>query len=172
MELGRILTMPIWTPLAEVVDQIRDDNMIRGRTRAVLYRLGADAYLAVTPIRARGQDVEEGTDGPYVAGVMWATSEGAARRAWFLEIEADEGTDSDIPGWCMPEGVAPRFGDIAHALGSSAMQFASYRIASDGKFVCRNIESRAYHYCFRGRGRNDSEPPFVAVRKLLERGEA
>lgn len=172
MELDKILAMPLWTPLVQVVDPILEDNIVRRGTDALLYRLSSDTYLAITDCRIRGQELEESRNGPLVAGVLWASTEGAARRARFSEIEADEGVAADIPAWCLPEGVAPRFGDILRAVNKDIVtissEFATYRIASDGKFICRNIATRAYHYYFRGRRRNDSEPPFAAMRKLVE----
>ena len=170
MGLEEILGLPMWTPLVEAVGQISDDAVICRGGSSLLYRLAADTYLAITPSKLRGHGLVDTREGPFVAGVLWAPSEGAARRARFLEIEADEGiAASPVPAWCLPEGVAPRYGDILKALGPGAMESGSYRVASDGKFVCRKISTRSHICYFRGRKSDPAEPPFVVVRHLLEK---
>lgn len=173
MDLDTILTLPAWTPLERVVDPVHDDKMIRRGTTALLYRLSETTYLAISPAHVSGHDLQMDSHGHCVVGILWAPSEGAARRARFMEIEADEGIVLDLPSWWLPEGIAPQYGDILRALTIStrgiAPESANYRIASDGKFICREIATRAYIYYFRGRRHDDSEPPFVVVRNLLNR---
>jgi hypothetical protein len=86
-----------------------------------------------------------------------------------MDIEADDGA-SGIPPSAMTFGVTPKYGELASFCKRSGFVFetASYRIASDGKFICRNIESKNVSFYFRDNAFNENEIPFVVKRKLAQ----
>src|SRR5262245_22248225 len=71
----------------------------------VLYRCGHQAFLLAVPYR---QDfVADPTAGPFVTAVVWAASEGAARRVFLMQTEMDDGASGTVPSQFLPPHVRP-----------------------------------------------------------------
>ncbi len=104
-----------------------------------------------------------------VTHVIWATSPGAICRVLDLAIEADDEV-SLVPPLEMTFGAAPEYSALLASCKerwpSATLETASYRIASDGKFICRKIETRGVAYYFRQPEHNDKEVPFVIQHRL------
>ena len=106
---------------------------------------------------------------PDVTSFVWASSFGAVRRVLKFEIEADEGIFCAPPLLMIFNGNPTYEELLANCKArwpSATLETASYRIATDGKFICRNIETPIFSYHFRSSGHDDNEVPFVIEYKL------
>lgn len=108
---------------------------------------------------------------PVIHSLAWATSVGALRRVVHMEVESDEGLLTSPP-LSLVFGTSPTYGMIQAECKvrwpSSTLETASYRIASDGKFSCRNIETPAASFHFRSAIYDNNESPFAIKRKLTK----
>jgi hypothetical protein len=106
---------------------------------------------------------------PVIHSVAWAVSVGALRRVVHMEVESDEGIIASPPS-SLVFGGSPAYGQIQRECQvrwpSSNLETASYRIASDGKFVCRYIETPAASFHFRSPIYDNNEFPFLVKRRL------
>lgn len=107
-----------------------------------------------------------------VAGlILWAPDEGAACRALSMEIERDSGLVGVVPE---PLRICSRmnYAEIRKALRAmgqgDVLESASYRIATDGAFIHRELQNHRYAFFFRKRGGN-AEPPYAAAIHLPRR---
>jgi len=87
-----------------------------------------------------------------------------------LAIECDGGRRAEPPGDFLPPGSRAAYGEIVAALQSTKAspchERAEYRIAVDGKFVHRVIETDAYTYYFRHLRDDQHEPPYAILVRL------
>ena len=136
----------------------------------VLYRVDKSAFLLCTPydgqLRPLGRDVA-------VAAIVWAESEGAARRAVLQQLEADEARDVQPPAAVLLRPGVERYAEIRETARTgrfgSMLQAASYR-NSDGLFVDRRINLPRWTFHFRNREDNNFERCYaVQVRLASER---
>ncbi len=108
---------------------------------------------------------------PVVHSVAWAASVGALRRVVKMEIESDEGIITNPPSSFF-FGTSPAYGETQAECKarwpSCTLETASYRIATDGKFICRTIETPATSFHFRSLSHDNNERPFVIKRKLAK----
>jgi hypothetical protein len=108
---------------------------------------------------------------PAVQSVAWASSVGALRRVVNMEIESDEDVVTNPPASSF-FGISQSYGEIQAECKarwpSSTFETASYRIATDGRLICRNIETPAASFHFRSPSHDSNERPFVIVRKLAK----
>jgi hypothetical protein len=103
------------------------------------------------------------------SAVMWAPNVSAARRALFLELEGDEGSEGMPPPEMMVSQDALSYAAIlkaAHSMGLEVLESAQYRVATDGRFVQRVIRCSPWVYYFRART-GGRERPFAALRDLV-----
>ncbi|MFY1664486.1 hypothetical protein [Pseudomonas sp. Pseu.R1] len=104
-----------------------------------------------------------------VVAVYWAVSEGGFRRAYFNDLESDEGITCAPPVSLLPENAADKYGSIRKALAadenSGFMEHASYRIMGDRAFVYRALENKEMAYLFRGGEEKNQEKPFCIIVK-------
>jgi hypothetical protein len=156
-----------WSYLGQIVGFPRLD-VFAPHTSLVargLFRLGEDVYLYTVPHDHRLRNASNGAR--FVSMVLWAETEGAARRALLGEVEADlrDGTRRP-PGELLPAGAAGMYGDIRAALRAEKQEmreFAEYRIATDGVFLHRVIQSESTLYYFRNDESDETERPFAVV---------
>lgn len=165
MELNSLTQLPRGTPLSAVVQQPAAEAFLSPS----VYKIGNGIYLCISPFRLGS--LEKDPSGPFVTGVVLAADDGAARRALLMDIESDNGETMSIPVGFFPAAVmTPAYGAILQALKREKPQIcqetAEYRIASDGRFVHRMIETEHFSFFFRKPDHDDSEPPYVVIRKL------
>jgi hypothetical protein len=145
MDWNDLKRLRCWTPLANVSPSA---EALGDR----LFRLGPGQYVLAVPY---DKDFARSEGAPFVTIVLWSETNGAARRASLMEIEADEWKDvSPPPELLLPDGPTT-YGDIARALKTgdhgAFQETASYRIARDGAFVDRTIATPASTFHFRKR---------------------
>lgn len=98
---------------------------------------------------------------------FWTASEGAFRRAYFMDVEADDLATCAPPVELLPEGAGATYGQLkrAMALVSNVMEHASYRVMTDGAFVHKSLENSSATYHFRSTDIADDELPYAIVWK-------
>jgi hypothetical protein len=154
-------TLAVWTPASSLsarLVRIEDD----------LFRLRTGAYLVCLPYDER---FEAAAGERFVTALLWAASDGAARRAHLMEIEADDLATGPAPGELLPPGQPQAYGAIMAALKTSGcrnyIERASYRIAKDGAFVHRAIDAPPYSFFFRNPEDDDSDRCYAVQYRLL-----
>lgn len=107
---------------------------------------------------------------PRVISMFWACSERAFRRAYFKEVEGDDLVICNPPNELLPPKSEPTYRQILDGLKASGakglMEYASYRVMSDGAFVHRSIESGSAAYYFRSPDFDDNELPYAILWKM------
>lgn len=80
------------------------------------------------------------------------------------------GYSATIPKVFLPEKSGSTYGDILKTLKLEnpkvLQETASYRIATDGDFVHRMIETEGVSFFFRNRKLHNNEKPYAIVRNL------
>lgn len=164
MDIDNILKLCKWIPLSEVVGVPKPDHFL-GKS---LYLLEHGIYLYVTPFI--GGTLEKDPAGPFLTGVVWATDDGAAERAIYRDIEADSGSTVSIPKDFLPQDSGSTYADILKSIKRQnpkvCQEKASYRIATDGAFVHRIIETEEFSFFFRSLRYEDNEEPYAVIRNL------
>jgi hypothetical protein len=134
------------------------------------YKLSDNQYCMTAPYSSSSLEVAPG--GPFITAFLWACSEGAARRAYFYEIEADDKSILWPPDDILPFADNGTYGEILKGLkqfgGRSVLEHARYRIMSDGAFVDKVIESALASYFFRKADYDNNETPYAIQWNLLE----
>ncbi len=135
-----------WTPLTALEEPFE-------HLGGTLFRLSPTQYLICPPYDAefvRRPDVPG-----FVAAVLWAAYDGAARRAVLKEVEADNPESRPLaepapPGELLLPGAGVTYGSIVAALRARPpgkfLESATYRLAKDGTFVHRNISAAPYSF--------------------------
>ena len=105
-----------------------------------------------------------------IISMYWACSEKSFRRALFKEIEGDDLVICDPPSELLPPKSASTYRQILDGLravgAKGVMEYALYRVMSDGAFVHRCIESDSAAYYFRSPDFVDDESPYAILWKL------
>jgi hypothetical protein len=143
-----------WTPLSEMTDSATP--LGNG-----LYGIGQGQYLIAVPHNER---MERDEKGPFVTGLLWAETDGAAKRAKQMEVEADDSRHTSSPPADLLPGNARSYGEIIAALkrqGQSFQEYAEYRVATDGAFVHRTVETGLYSFFFRKVEHDDLDPCYA-----------
>ena len=103
-----------------------------------MLELGGDLYKTST-----GQycivETPDGSEEPKLVSILWATSDGAARRVYSDEIESDDLQTALPPRELLPLGADCSYVQIVKSLKASGArgisESASYRIMTDGLFI-------------------------------------
>ena len=152
-----------WTPLS----QVTTDAVSLGDD---LFKVGRGKFLICVPYN---RDLEEQGGNRFVTTLVWAGTDGAARRAVLMQIEADQSSKERPPADLLPPGQPVTYGEIVWELKKGHLgeyeETASYRIASDGAFVHRHITTAAFSFHFRKREPDDSEPCYAIEYRLPEK---
>ena len=111
-------------------------------------------------------------DGPFITSILWAVTEGAARRAINSEVEADSPEISIFP----PYELLPNIDSasyraileqyISRGINLKLMERATYR-GTDGSFVMRIIDAHPFEYYFRKEEHDGNELPFAISHSLI-----
>ncbi len=101
----------------------------------------------------------------FLTEVMWAQSDGAAKRAFLFEIENDEINEQIPPLEMQLEESIYRYSDILKSIRTGKygthIESASYRIAIDGHFNHRVLSLNDYDFYFRSRKKLKNEKGFI-----------
>ncbi|WP_137936091.1 hypothetical protein [Chitinivorax sp. B] len=160
----QLLDIEKWTSLKLLSGKLNICEQIGER----LYFVGSSTYLIVSNYKGKSLATDPGA--PFIVGVMWAADNGAALRATNFDIESDQGASGVVPKEFFPFGVDATYGQVKKVLKSvlseEYLETAIYRIAKDGAFVHRSIESKSFAFFFREREARDDELPYAVIYKL------
>lgn len=162
---SQLLRLPQWTLLSRTglsPDHLED----------VLFKVSESAFLLCAPY---DEQLRPLVGDLAVTAVVWAESEGAARRAVLQQLEADQPTDAQPPAEMLLKPGMKRYGEIREAgrTGSfgSMLEAASYR-SRDGLFVDRRINLPRWTFHFRGLESHDTEPCYAILVRLSDTPQA
>lgn len=164
-----VTIMISWTKMKEISKgtSIKKIGVLTEKIGENLYKISDEQYLMANSLRhLPGEGKPEG---PFIMSILWASSDGSARRAYFHDIEHDDGAILPPPPELLPHPAASRCGEIVEKLeemGLSTTEEADYRVIPDGAFVHRVIDSEIAKYYFRSRKSMDDEPPFAIQWRL------
>jgi hypothetical protein len=149
-----------WTPLAEVSQSAE-------RLGDLLFCIGPAQYVIAVPHNEQFDRTEKA---PFVTILLWAETDGAARRAKLMDVEADEKGHVAPPAELLLPGQSVAYGDIVKELRrgqhGTYQETASYRIAKDGAFVDRNIATPVLTFHFRKREDDPTDPCYAIQYRL------
>ncbi len=155
MEWKDLVKIKEWSPANNL-------NIEYKKIKKGLHKISENQYLLLSPYN---ENFKEAPGGPFVNALLWSCSEGAVRRAYLMEIEQDDGTIIKPPDEIMPEPGRYTYKEILVGLKrlgcKGILEHASYRIAKDGAFIHRSIESEIALYSFRNMDFDDSEEPYA-----------
>ncbi|WP_137936090.1 hypothetical protein [Chitinivorax sp. B] len=164
MDIQDVFAIKRWTPISDLTSSGNSFDKLGNS----LYIAGENIYILVSPYK-EGCLVSN-PQAPFIAGILWACEPGAALRAITMEIEEDKGSVVPIPISFLPNSCLPTYGAIRDTLmeimPNGCIEAGSYRIASDGAFVHRKLDSREYTFFFRNPKGGESEEPYAALYKL------
>ena len=125
-----------------------------------LFKIGDQQYAFTVP---RNRALEKAPEAPFITAVIWASDDGAAQRASMKAIEEDGLSVSEPPRELLPDSQARTYSELVAILRKmgTVREYATYRIASDGAFVHRVVESGNHSYFFRGRDAKADELPYA-----------
>jgi hypothetical protein len=153
-------TLRAWTPLSEVPASAT-------HLGGVLYKLAPSVYVTCVSYNRRLEEVEGGL---FVTMVLWAETDGAARRAQLMEIEADQHADVHPPPEMLLRGQPVIYGEILRELKrgnyGEFREWADYRVATDGAFVQRTVNIPPLSFYFRKLEEDDSERCYAIQYRL------
>jgi hypothetical protein len=134
-----------------------------------VYRFAPGIYMTFSDRMPRTAELNP--DGLCLVSMLIAPDDSAVRRVTTKhDIEGDAGLILEPPEALLPKGATPSYGAILRGLeiknGKGSLEAAVYRIASDGLFVFRKIETPDYVYFFRGREDSNGEVPFAIRHKF------
>ena len=113
---------------------------------------------------------DDGEEKLRLLSLYWACSEPAFRRAYYRDVENDDMAVCRPPPELLPVGAGVGYSQIKNALSSLGsekfMEYASYRVMSDGAFVHKGLESSLAVYYFRLHDIVDDELPYAILWKL------
>ncbi|BDB19898.1 hypothetical protein cym2001_32630 [Pseudomonas sp. CYM-20-01] len=113
----------------------------------------------------------EGEEKLSLLSLYWASSEAAFRRAYYRDVENDDLAVCQPPAELLPAGAGATYRQIKEALGALGsdrlMEYASYRVMSDGAFVHKGLESASAVYYFRSHDIAHDEMPYAILWKLF-----
>lgn len=161
MKFNYLASLEKFTPLRSVVGDV-DLSAFLGK---VLYRVGGGMYIYLTNF-VGGKSIDEG---PFLFGIFCAPDDSALMRATAMKVEGDLGAFLTPPPGFLPDDLPKVYGAILNWIKEMrpnvCQESASYRIASDGIFVHRTIETEKYTFYFRGENHDDHEPPYAILYK-------
>lgn len=162
MQIKNLLTLRKRTPLKSVLPLFEPERSLDQS----LYRVEAGLYLLLTSFT---ETLEKHASAPFVSALIWATDDGAAQRAILMLIEEDEEKLGIPPAELLPAGVSKaEYGAILEASRREAkvvQETAVYRVATDGRFVHRQIETEKHIFYFRHPRQDLREIPYAIMYK-------
>lgn len=163
MNWSVLKTGRMWQSLREIAPSAKEVG-------AGLYRLAKNTYAIAS---LHDENLIDGRPGaPFVTSLLWAETEGAARRCVHLELERDESsTAAEAPHELLQNTSGDYESLVAEARKSKTrmMERAEYRTQPDGRFVHRVVEVGKASYFFRDAHARKNERPY-AIRWRLDKG--
>ncbi|CRM52338.1 MULTISPECIES: hypothetical protein [Pseudomonas] len=126
-----------------------------------VYKMSVTQYCLADAIKEDGQDKLK------VLSFYWAASDAAFQRAYYRDVESDDGAVCPPPFELMPEEAGATYIEIKRALETAGniREYASYRVMSDGAFVHKSLEGPSAVYYFRSLGLLNDEVPYAILWK-------
>jgi|GEM_PF-5721754 len=160
IKLRKALSYKQGTPMASIVTTLSDDAFYSPK----VCRFAPGIYMTFSDRMPRTAEINP--EGLCLISMLIAPDDSAVRRVTTKhDIEGDAGALLEVPEELLPTGATPSYGAILRGLeiknGKGSLEAAVYRIASDGLFVYRKIETPDYVYFFRGREDSNGEAPFA-----------
>lgn len=154
-----------WTPLPALQHTTR-------HLSGTLFQLSVTQYLICPPSNERFER-PPGIPG-FIAALLWAQYEGAARRAILMDVEADKPELRPLPepppSELLLPGASDTYGSIVAELRTERhgkfLESATYRVARDGAFIHRNISAAPYTFFFRSRKDDDNDRCYAIEYRL------
>jgi hypothetical protein len=163
MKLQDILALKRGVPFSAIVGAPVSDAFIS----ELDYRVAPGIYLSLSHLKPG--TLKRDPDGPFLVGVLVAPDDGAAKRIVDMAVEDDAGAGLTVPDVMLPEGAKATYESILTGLKKVkpkvCLETGTYRIATDGLFVHRAIETPQATYYFRGKENNGNEAPFAVSLK-------
>ena len=135
-----------------------------------IYRVNEQAYLFLVDYNVAYNKTKE--NGPFATLLFWTGNDGSAKRAFSRKIEEDKEQSIIIPPTEMlPSKEVNTYEKIINELKknkSTYMETASYRIATDGAYIHKEISVIPYTYYFRKREDDNNEVPYTISYKLQQ----
>ena len=153
-----LLKLKRWTPL-------RDCGVPVTPVAPPLFRASEELYIVAR--RLDRQLLENAPDAPFVWSVLWAPSDGSARRAVLGEVEADDGAVSQPPSALLPQDMsyAMAVKDALKIFGHRVHESDAYAGAPPHPFVNKVLEAGPWSLFFRTeKVRPDTNPYAVSFR--------
>lgn len=157
---SEILALRAWTPL----EQVSEAPIELGRR---LFKIGVGMYVVALP---HFSDMTPTPGHLWVTMAVWAESDGAARRAELMEVEADELGDLDPPAELLVGG-SREYGALvggARASRLDPIETGVYRVGSDGAFVHRKLSAANAAWLFRSRRHEDHDVCYAIETRLRD----
>lgn len=133
-----------------------------------IYRFAPGIYMSFSELLPK--TFEKNPLGPCLTSLLIAPDDSAVSRVVKMDIENDAQIQLDVPAAILPKGAVGTYGSILQGLksenGHGSLESAIYRIAVDGKFVHRTIQTSKYDFYFRGLSDDDKEAPYAIGYKL------
>jgi hypothetical protein len=150
-----------WTPL-------RDAKLQANLIAEGLYRIGPHAYAVVVEYNESLEPKDPRA--PFIALLMWAPSDGAAKRAALGVAELDDGVVGNPPPEIALGEANATYERMLRAKGPGAIsppvREATYRGKPDRNFVHRVINFGRLEFYFRGRDPDPNERAYAVKVKL------
>lgn len=128
-----------------------------------VYKISDSKYLLADTFFENGKVTSK------LVSLYWACSEPALRRAYFRDVENDDMADCVPPVELLPLGSGTSYASIRSVLSDLEsewfLEYASYRVMSDGAFVHKCLEGRKAVYYFRLSEIMGDEVPYAILWK-------
>jgi hypothetical protein len=163
--IEKLSTTKQWTPLAEMLSCIEQNKFFD----AHYYSINDSIYIQASSFYKN--DFLNTSNAPFASAILYVGGKGSASRIIHRNIEADDGLSITPYPSIWPENYQLTYKgsiDFFKSEGLASMETASYRIATDGKFIFKSIENRRYKLFFRSSHIEDCEAPFGLLYKLRE----
>lgn len=143
-EWPELLALPPWVRLSEA-------GLVANPLADVLFKLEDGKYLMCVPYDAEMKPLENDYS---ITAILWAETDGAAKRSVLQQLEADARGDATPPAEILLPERAMRYDDVVRVarLGAygSVLESATYRVG-DGQFIDRTIALPRWTFHYRGR---------------------
>jgi len=153
-----------WTPLKKIVGQVEDNKF----STKFYYEIFSNIYMQVSPFK--GGDYQNTADSPYAVAALICPDKSSAERIIQFDIENDVGSTLDFNEFFLkvPNSYSEILSFVKQENASFINESASYRIAKDGAFLFKSIETEKYKFYFRNPVDSDFEKPFAFLYKFMD----
>lgn len=164
MNISEILSIQKGASLIDTVEKI-DQKLFLD---SILYKINEGLYLHLTKF-SNGRFATDPMS-LFIDGVLCTPDDGSARRVCNFLVEADSGMILNVPKDLIPQYSDFKYKEILDFLrtikSKICQETATYRIAADGLFVHKKIETERYTFYFRKEQFDDNELPYAVLVKF------